>query len=293
MSDLPNALVRDIQWDPLQRTSFEIKSLEDATPSQSLMRRTVSEEVVWSDSGAWPPRQHLDSLVQSLGSVESSVAELEEDGTDEVPEQETSRKHRHDGGSLASTHDGSASPPMSRLPSCLKADIEGTVLDHESWICGSVVLSGTLDEYPVTLCDALRLALLETVEQITSEVVVVVWRTVGGRLDLSASSETKDVLTDSGSERLAIDPLTHEKFAFQVIVADSASTHAGVLFALQAEALMAGACTLLPALIDVLGDVQRLRLRMEISSRIGEVSATVLPRFCFSFAPLLFSTVAG
>lgn len=136
-------------------------------------------------------------------------------------------------------------------------------ITHDTYISGSIVLSGNFQEHTATICDALRVALLTVASPLVGcDLVLTVWRGI----DCAASNGDVEVLEKNTEGNLTVDFQSHVKFSFEGIVMDP-FLNALVLEALHFEATTAGAQKLLPALTVSLGDVvQRLTTRLEIDA---------------------------
>lgn len=137
-------------------------------------------------------------------------------------------------------------------------------ITHDTYISGSIVLSGNFQEHTATICDALRVALLTVASPLVGrDLVLTVWRGI----DCAASNGDVEVLEKNTEGNLTVDFQSHVKFSFEGIVMDP-FLNALVLEALHFEASTAGAQKLLPALTVSLGDVvQRLTTRLEIDAQ--------------------------
>lgn len=126
---------------------------------------------------------------------------------------------------------------------------------------GAIVLTGNLEDRPEVICNALREALLSSVETETrNELIVCVWRGT----DSAASAGPTVMASEAQAGVLSLDACSFERFNFQIMVTDPRDK-LPVLRALLLEAASAGARRFLPALVDAFAEVGRLAVRLEVS----------------------------
>lgn len=131
-------------------------------------------------------------------------------------------------------------------------------------ISGAIVLTGNLEEKPEEICNALREALLSSVEgeafRTANELVACVWR----GSDFAASAGSTVVVADGQLGLLSLELCSFERFEYEVVPVDP-HDKLPVLRSLLLEAASAGARRFLPALVDSFPDAGRLAVRLEVS----------------------------
>lgn len=143
--------------------------------------------------------------------------------------------------------------------------LKGVSLDdsvsQDMYISGSIVLSGNFQEHTATICDALRVALLEIAAPTCgTDLVLTVWR--GD--DFAASHDQVTTVERTTKDDLIVDYQSYVKFSFECILMDP-FLKGLVIEALSLESANAGALKSMPSLAESLGDaVSRLTIRLEV-----------------------------
>jgi len=159
-------------------------------------------------------------------------------------------------------------PPLdSRLPAL--------VGDRCKHIQGAIVMSGSVEERPGAICQALRQALSDVLVQLTPTKITVScdW------------AQVESEMTDDGIQirchefcssmaALVIEPGSHFNFNFTAHLLDPRDSLAA-LDALHLESSCAGAWRFLPALVDSLGHVRRLSACLEATLSADDKQAAI------------------
>jgi len=138
-------------------------------------------------------------------------------------------------------------------------------LNKPTHIQGAIVLSGSIEENPAAICQALRQALSDVLAQLSPTKITVSceWARVESEMTESGIQIRCHEFRGNSRSVMIIEPDSHIKFFFTAHLLDPLDDLAA-LDALRLESACAGAWRFLPALVDSLGDARRLSVRLEV-----------------------------
>jgi len=137
--------------------------------------------------------------------------------------------------------------------------------DRPAHIQGAILISGGIEERPGAICQALRQGLSDVIGQLSPTKITVSceWARVESEITDNGIQIRCHEFSGNSREMLVIEPDSHIKFDFTAHLSDPLDNLAA-LDALRLESACAGAWRFLPAIVDCLGQVRRLSVRLEV-----------------------------
>lgn len=269
--------------DPLQRTASELKLCGSLHSVPTSLRLSPSETDICNGVGTWPPRSSalaafnvncsLPDATKDESRAPASAVVFRTPPTDRARSTPASGWSAWASGRSQSRCSGScwqrkANQSMHMATASMLAG-----LGANSWttlwrVWGSLYLTCDCKKRPSAMCDALREALLTTLDGVAGQqVVACVWK---GR-DAAASSRNADevkVMVTERVERLrrrSSDDSDCPAYQFEFVMPEEKSFRQAKEV-LQREAFLAGGLRLMPALVEELHDAGHLAVRIDLEA---------------------------